>query len=127
MDKKQVLEVINKVKGSSKKEFIQKIDLIVNLKSINLKKPEENIDVFVPLKHTPGKTIKVCALVGREMQDQAAVFDKVITRDEFPDYQENIKKSLRETYILLYNLNILKQKLKRSETIYELYEIMVIN
>ena len=101
MDKKQVLEVINKVKGSSKKEFIQKIDLIVNLKSINLKKPEENIDVFVPLKHTPGKTIKVCALVGREMQDQAAVFDKVITRDEFPDYQDKkIIKNLAKEYDL---------------------------
>ena len=47
---------------------------------------------------------------------------------EFPDFTKlGLKKSFREIYTLLYNLTIVKEKLKRSETIYELYEIMVIN
>ena len=86
MDKALLLENIKKVKESSKKNFVQKIDFIVNLKNINLKKQEENIDVFVVLPHSPGKNIKICALVGREMQDQAAVFDKVVAKDEFTKY-----------------------------------------
>ena len=99
MDKKLLLDTIKKVKESSKKNFIQKIDLIINLKNINLKKPEENVDLFVNLPHTPGKKIKICALIGKEVQDQASVFDKVIKREEFQDYQDKkLIKNLAKDY-----------------------------
>jgi large subunit ribosomal protein L1 len=99
MDKNLLLDTIKKVKESSKKNFIQKIDLIINLKNLNLKKPEDNIDLFVNLPHSPGKTIKVCALIGREMSEQASVFDKAITKEEFQDYQDKkIMKNLVNEY-----------------------------
>ena len=47
---------------------------------------------------------------------------------EFPDYL-NLKvknKSFREIYTLLYNLNIVKQKLERKESIYELYNLQTL-
>lgn len=93
MDKNLLLETIKKVKESSKKNFNQKIDLIVNLKGINLKKQEENIDLFITLPYFPGKKIKICALVGKEVADQASIFDKVIKKEEFNDYQD--KKPLK--------------------------------
>jgi hypothetical protein len=51
--------------------------LIVNLKDLNLKNPEEQIDFFTNLKY-PSSKIKVAALVGQELSDSAKVCDKVI-------------------------------------------------
>src|SRR5437016_6046320 len=98
MDKNLLLETIKKVKESSKRNFVQKIDLIINLREINLKKPEENVDLFVNLPHSAGKNIKICALVGRDMTNQAAIFDKVIKQDEFNEYQDKkvLKKLARD-------------------------------
>jgi len=109
MDKALLLENIKKVKESSKKNFVQKIDFIVNLKNINLKKQEENIDVFVVLPHSPGKNIKICALVGREMQDQAAVFDKVVAKDEFTKYLDKklVKNLANEFNIFVAQANLM--------------------
>lgn len=95
MDKKKLLETLKKLREvSSKKKFTQKVDLILNLKNINLKNAEENIDLFVNLPHAPGKKIKICALVGKELEEQAKVFDKVIKKDEFVNYLNN-KKELK--------------------------------
>ncbi len=101
MDKNTILEAIKKVKESSKKNFVQKVDLIINLKGLNLKKPEENVDLFISLPHSPGKKIKICALVGKEMSEQASVFDKVIKKEEFMDYQDKkLIKNLAKEYNL---------------------------
>ncbi len=94
MDKNILLENIKKVKESSKKNFVQKIDLIINLKNLNIKKQEENVDIFVNLPNPPGKKVRICALVGKEMAEQASVFDKVIIKDDFQDYQD--KKALKK-------------------------------
>jgi len=99
MDKSLILETIKKVKESSKKKFTQKVDLVINLKNINLKRPEENVDLFLTLPHPPGKKIKICALVGKEMTNQANIFDKVIKREEFNDYQDKkLLKNLAKEY-----------------------------
>lgn len=96
MDKKKFLETLKQVREKSpKKKFTQKVDLILNLRNLNLKNPEENVDIFVNLPHQPGKKIRFCALVGKELEDQAKIFDKVIVKDEFQGYVDN-KKGLKE-------------------------------
>jgi large subunit ribosomal protein L1 len=96
MDKKKILEALKQLREKSeKRNFTQKIDLILNLKNIDLKKPEENIDLFVDLPHLPGKKIKICALIGKELEEQAKIFDKTIKKDEFAKYQDN-KKELKK-------------------------------
>ena len=96
MDKKKFLETLKQVREKSpKKKFTQKVDLILNLRNLNLKNPEENVDIFVNLPHQPGKKIRFCALVGKELEDQAKIFDKVIIKDEFQKYVDN-KKGLKE-------------------------------
>lgn len=96
MDKKKLLNTLKQLREKSdKRNFIQKVDLILNLKSINIKNSEENIDIFVTLPHAPGKKIKVCALVDKELEEKAKVFDKVIKKDEFGEYQDN-KKELKK-------------------------------
>lgn len=95
MDKKHFLESIKKLKEiSPKKNFTQSIDLIINLKDIDLKKPEQKIDLFHILPHTRGKLVKICGLVGSELATQSrATFDKTVTNDEFSKYSE--KKQLK--------------------------------
>lgn len=101
MDKNKILEALKQLREKSeKKNFAQKVDLILNLKSINLKNPEENVDLFVNLHHPPGKKIKICALVGKELEDQAKIFDKVINKIDFIKYHDNKKemKKLAKDY-----------------------------
>ena len=96
MDRKKVLEVLKQLREKSpKRKFTQKVDLILNLRNINIKNPDENVDVFVTLPHAPGKNIKFCALVGKELEEQSKIFDMVIKRDEFSKYSDN-KKELRK-------------------------------
>ena len=100
MNKEQFTSAIEKSKElSSKKNFRQTFDLIINLKGIDLKKPEHQVDVFVTLPHSKGKKAKVCALIGPELQNQAKdVVDNVILYDNFDKFREkkDIKKVANE-------------------------------
>ncbi len=81
---------------SPKREFSQSVDLIINLKELDLKKPEEQLDVWLPLTHPKGKPIRIAALVGPELKEQAkTTCDTVITHDEFKRY-EGKKKDIRD-------------------------------
>lgn len=96
MDKNKILETIRLArKYSKKRNFNQSFDLIVNLVTLNLKKPEENIDFHVILPHSRTKKIKICAFVGNELEDKAKIFDKVIKSDEIQIYK-NDKKSIKK-------------------------------
>jgi large subunit ribosomal protein L1 len=93
MDKKTVLETIKKLRESQKKRnFSQSVDLIVNLRDLDLKKPEEQVDFYVTLHHPTGKKKKICALVGPELMDEAkANCDKAIMSDDFDTYAKDKK------------------------------------
>lgn len=95
MDRKKLLDALKSLREKSgKRNFTQKIDVILNLRNIDIKKSEENVDLFVNLPYAPGKKLKICALVGKELETQAKIFDKIIKKDEFSRYQDN-KKELK--------------------------------
>ncbi len=99
MNKEQVIKALNELKKISKKRnFIQTYDLIINMKGIELNKTP--VDLFVTLHHTKGKKIKVCALVGPELLEEAKkVCDLVISVDDFPKYQNKKEaKKLASSY-----------------------------
>ncbi len=99
MDKNSFEEAVKGLKADSKKRnFTQRIDLIVNLKNLNLKKPEDQVDFYAQLPHNTGKKRKVCALVGPELSEEAKVCDEMIQAHEFEKYQQDKKalKSLAE-------------------------------
>ncbi len=95
MNKEAILNSITKVREVSKKrKFPQTFDLVINLKDINLKKPEENINIYVTLPFSTGKKVKICGLVGPELQISAKqLLDKTITNEEFPEYRD--KKQIK--------------------------------
>ena len=96
MDKEQIQAALAKAKDISKKRnFKQSYDLIINLKGLDPKKQEHQIDVFIILPHSRGKKAKVCALVGAELEGQAKnVCDSVISSDNFDRYKD--KKEIKK-------------------------------
>ena len=96
MEKETIQKALNELKEKSqKRKFTQTIDLIVNLKELNLKNPQDQVDFFALLNFDKGRKTKVCALIGPELKDEAEKFcDTVITVDQFPQYAE--KKKLRK-------------------------------
>ena len=102
MDKKTVLEALRKVREESKKRnFAQTVDLIVNLKDIDLKKTEDQVDFFAVTHHSTGKKKKICALIGPELLDEAKkVCDRAIMAEEFEAFARDKKlaKKLASEY-----------------------------
>lgn len=101
MEKNEVLKIIKQVRENSpKRKFDQAFDLILNLKGIDIKKAENQKELFIALPHLTRKK-KICALVGGELKEEAAkVCDKVIVSDEFPIYGKDKKavKKLSDEY-----------------------------
>ncbi len=95
MNKNKFLEALKKAKdGSKKRNFKQKVDLIVNLKDLNLKKPEQQVEFFLKLHYDKGRESKICALVGPELAAKAkSACDNVIPADDFQKYAGDKKLS----------------------------------
>ena len=96
MEKEEILAALAKSKDiSEKRNFKQSYDLIINLKGLDLKKQEHQIDAFITLPHSRGKKVKVCALIGAELEGQAKhVCDFVILSDSFVKFKD--KKEMRK-------------------------------
>lgn len=94
MNKEELLNAIKVVKENSKKrKFIQSLDLIINLKNINLKK--EKVQSYINLPFAVRKS-KVGAFVDSELKKEAdSCCDLVITKEEFGKYKDKkLKKKV---------------------------------
>ncbi|MFH0752386.1 MAG: 50S ribosomal protein L1 [archaeon] len=100
MNKSSILEAIKKAReASSKKKFNQTFDLILNLKELNLKNPEQKLDIFVTLPKGLGKKRKLCALVDNALYTEAKdTFDKTILKSDFPNISQKDAKKLAQDY-----------------------------
>jgi large subunit ribosomal protein L1 len=99
MDEKTVVEALGKLrKETQKRKFVQTIDLIISLKSFDVKKGDK-IDDYVALPHGDFKKQRYCALVGKELAENAKKnCDTTIKLEEFNDWAKTpreIKKMAR--------------------------------
>lgn len=94
MDKKHALEFVRKLREvSPKRNFVQAVDVIVNLQDLDFKKPDHQMDFYVVLPHAPGKKKKVVALVDVDMvEDAKASCDLVISLMQFEEYAKDKKR-----------------------------------
>jgi len=94
MDKEQVKAALKKaIESSNKRNFKQTVDLIITLKDLDQKKPDHQVDFFLPLHYPTGRQFKVCGFVGPEMKDAAKRdLDFAIITDDFPIYEKDKKK-----------------------------------
>ncbi len=101
MDQKSIVETLKKLRSESKKRnFKQAVELIVNLKDLNLKNPDEQVEFFTNTPVSFQKR-KICAIVDGELLDEAKkTCDKVITVGELSNYQKDKKmtKKLASEY-----------------------------
>ena len=95
MDKKQFSQAVNALSGKPRK-FKQSYELIINLRDLDLKKPEEQIELWVQLPFDKGKQTKIGALVGPELAEAAkTACDTVILHDHFSKYASE-KKAIKK-------------------------------
>src|SRR3989344_6848836 len=85
MENKSLKEALAELKKERKRKFDQSVDLIINLKGIDMKRDQLNIIVNVPHKI---KDKKVCAF----LKEKSKVID-TITEPEFIKYKD--KKPLK--------------------------------
>ena len=111
MEKEELQSALQKARDiSDKRNFKQSFDLVINLKGLDMKKQEHNVDAFITLPHARGKKTKVCALVGAELFEQAkSVCDFAILSDTFEKYKEKkeIKKLANSYDFFIAQANIM--------------------
>lgn len=101
MEKKEVIQTLKEVKeNSQKRNFKQSVELIINLKGIDLKKQNNHVNIFANLHYSLDKKVSVCAFVGPELKSQAEIVcDETISVDDFPKYKDKkLLKTLAKTY-----------------------------
>jgi len=106
-DFKQAIETLKKT--SQKRNFKQSIDLVINLKDLDLKKPEHQVDLWIQLPKDKGRGIKTCAIVGPELLSQAKEnCDFVIKKEDFPKYdKKEVRKLARKYNFFIAQVNLM--------------------
>jgi large subunit ribosomal protein L1 len=85
LDSKALLESVKEAKSKTeKKKFTQSVELVINLRDIDMKKPESKIQELVELPHPVAKQSKVCVIASGDLALRArrAGADLVIERAE---------------------------------------------
>lgn len=68
LDTKAIIEAVKQIREQpGKRKFNQTIELIINLRDIDMKKPEAKIQETIELPHTPSKKAKVCVIASGEL------------------------------------------------------------
>ncbi len=108
LDDKTLKEAVQEL-HKHKRKFLQSYDLLVSLKDLNLKNPDEQVEFFIQLPKFKGKPNKVCALVGPELADDAKdAADHVVRQADFDRLdKKEIKKLAREYDYFLGQANIM--------------------
>jgi large subunit ribosomal protein L1 len=98
LDKKTLLDAIKEAKTQSgEKKFTQSVELILDIKEIDMKSPEGRIQQVVELPHATGKPNKVLVVASGELALKAkrAKADRVMERAELEGLAGK-KKELRK-------------------------------
>ncbi len=110
MERSQVLTALKGVRNR-KRNFAQSVDLVIGLKDLDMKKPEQQVDFYIALPHGPGKKLKICALVAQELAAEAKnVCDSMILESDFDRFAKNkkdVKKLVQDNDYFLGQANIM--------------------
>ena len=89
MEKGKLLETVKKLK-EEKRKFSQAIELVVTLKSIDLKK--DNLNFFITLPHrVRGK--KICLFSEKSIPGGEGIFNQIVVKEQLPSFG---KKEIRK-------------------------------
>ena len=93
--KEKIKKALEEAKKNSKpRNFKQTIELAVNLKDIDMKKPENRLNEEILLPHGKGKPVKIAVFATGELAMQAKkLADLVITKEELEELAKNKRKA----------------------------------
>ena len=90
----ELLEAVKKAKEQSKpRNFTQSVDIIINIKDLDVKKPENRFDEEVTLPNGRGKDIRIGVIADGELTVQAknAGVALVVTKTELEEFGKERK------------------------------------
>jgi len=96
ISKNDVLKVLTEVRArKGDRNFRQSVDLVVNFRELDLKRPENRINVNATVPHSIGKTAKVCVFASGDLALRArrAEVDLVIEPDRLRELGTNRKEA----------------------------------
>jgi large subunit ribosomal protein L1 len=96
-----VTEAVAQAKKQSKdRNFIETVELAINLKNIDLKKPENRIKLEIPLPHPLTKKAKIAVIAEGDLALRAKEIADVITTNDLERYatDKRAAKNLAEEY-----------------------------
>jgi large subunit ribosomal protein L1 len=103
IDRKTVIEAVDEAKKNAKKRtFVQSVDLIIVLKDIDLKKPENRVNELVEVSHSPKSKVNVVVFAGGDLAVRAdkAGADAILTRtdiERFRNDKQTAKQLVKNT------------------------------
>jgi large subunit ribosomal protein L1 len=92
--KQEIMEAVKKAKDESKpRNFTQSVDVVINIKDLDVKKPENRIEEEIFLPNGRGKAVKIAFIADGELALQAKNpgADLVIDKDELEDLGKDRK------------------------------------
>ncbi len=93
-DKAIVTAVKKALERSPKRNFVQTVDLSINLKDVDMSIPKNRIQEDIILPHGRGKPIKVCVIGSGEMLLKAKdVADRVVSGEELGTIADDKKQA----------------------------------
>jgi large subunit ribosomal protein L1 len=94
--KQEIMEAVKKAKDESKpRNFTQSVDVVINIKDLDVKKPENRMDEEVSLPNGRGKDVKIAFIAEGELAVQAknAGADVIISKSELEDLGKDRKQA----------------------------------
>ncbi|MFQ5974786.1 MAG: 50S ribosomal protein L1 [Candidatus Hydrothermarchaeales archaeon] len=112
MTTEAITNAVGEVRSRTKKRnFVQSIDLAINLKDLDMNRPENRIDDELVLPHGRGKAVKIALIAEGELAHQAKkLVDRVVEKDELEELAKNkieAKKMAEENDFFISQANLM--------------------
>ncbi len=104
MKKQEVLEALSKMRDASKKRnFQQSVDLTINFKGIDFKKPENRIDLDVKMPHGSAKKLESIAFVKDKdfVRQLEGIVSRIIMDSEIPNLSKKEIQEISDSFDVL--------------------------
>jgi large subunit ribosomal protein L1 len=102
MEEDEFKNAIKKMKEESpSRNFVESVDLAINLRDINLQDPSKRFQLEVNLPHPLEKEVKICVLgEGAHLTEAGPIASRVITKEELENIsrEPKVAKKLAQDY-----------------------------
>ncbi len=100
MDKEKLIQAIREAKQRAKKRnFLESVDITINFRGIDFKKPENRIEEAVLLPHGRGKEVRVCVFASKALAPELKKMGiDVVSEEELQSMEKKDMKKLARKY-----------------------------